>query len=228
MHDSFDIRQHYQSRRSFVIAAMLATRCYNGPQTSTSTQKQESQNAQSTVGDVGAGSVAVSTGAYGTSTINVAQEDPALVAAISGAEETAIQQNSAVAATALNAGAANVAAALGFGKEVVDTSNNTLNNVVTQLATVAAAGQEEAQSAAFQAQLEAGQVSNDLAQIVANTVPQSAGAESELLNGTTPIQPQSVVQPGISDSSLNRWETWAVIAASAASVYVLFFKKKSP
>lgn len=210
--------------------SLCATRFYVGPETTTSSQAQKTTNAQSTVGDTGAGAVAVSTGAGGETQLqlNETSVDPALVESlgnsITSVANTAIAGETTTSNNAIIASANDLTDALGFGAEVSQNADDLASTAIGDVTQTAVAGQQEAQSAAFQAQLEAGQLGSDLAQIVANTVPQSSGATDELLNGDSPIDASNVVSPtaGFSWSTV---ETWAVIISSVAAIYVFYRSK---
>lgn len=108
-------------------------------------------------------------------------------------------------------------ASLGFGAQVVQTNTTLATTALNDVVTVSADGQQEAQAAAFQAELTTAQIASDLAQITANSAPQTTAAESEILSGDTPINPNSVVV-----ASSNNWETYAVVGGFILTLIVFF------
>ncbi len=211
-----------------------------GAGSTTNTAGSTSQNKNSpTAYNSGAASGttfgAVGRGGSQSDTINYVSSDPEVAeAAIDSNSDLAgygIQAEGQTATAALNANNQVTQGALGLGAEAVDaataaTVNANYNNALTtqSFLTLGAeslqsvnnlASQNSSQSAAEiqQANTNSAAIANELAGITANAAPQTTAAETENLNGSSPIST-------VTNSS--KLSTLLAIAGGIAVLYVFF------
>lgn len=95
-----------------------------------------------------------------------------------------------------------------------------IDSVSNGLANLSALSESENAQSAETDNLTVQSLANELASIVANTVPQSVGAQAELLNGASPLD-TSGENAGIATAGA-KWDTFTDIAVVAGTVLTLF------